>query len=96
MRKFSAFLAKAATTLERPCGTELATYSNVANSSLADHIVLAHGGMSVMTTHNQSDTIGNRLFTLAGGDSTNGHRLRLASYTNNALNQILSLTASTF
>jgi RHS repeat-associated protein len=35
------------------------------------------------------DTIGNRLSTMAGGDS-NGLNLRLASYTNNALNQTVS------
>ena len=33
------------------------------------------------------DTIGNRLQTLAGGD-TNGANLRVANYTNNALNQV--------
>ncbi len=35
------------------------------------------------------DTIGNRTQTLAGGDQ-NGANLRLASYTNNSLNQITS------
>ena len=35
------------------------------------------------------DTIGNRVQTLAGGDQ-NGANLRVANYTNNALNQITS------
>ena len=53
----------------------------------ASNIVFARSGASVMTSQDTFDTIGNRLSTLAGGDS-NGTNRRAASYRNNALNQI--------